>query len=258
MKLFLQIFALSDRYERKARLLPGLLVAAGPALTGGALIQELAAWYTAWGTAIGVEFLAAVVLGHYARSRGRAVEESLWESWGGAPTIRWLRPDDQSCSSQQKSLWREAIKRHTGISLPATVPENATEKGVDQEIAEATRQLRYVLRGKPNAEILQSHNEDYGFARNLYGVRFLWVALAAICVAVCAISFAFGMRPFAAIAIALVVLAVSVLVAWELPVYVRRCADRYAESLFAVAMLPDPPPKSKTKKIKSKSAETDN
>lgn len=69
MRLFLQFFALSDRYERKARLLPGLLLAAGPALTAGALLQELSAWYTAMGAAVGVEFLAAIVLGHYARAR---------------------------------------------------------------------------------------------------------------------------------------------------------------------------------------------
>lgn len=42
---FSNSFTISDRYERKARLTPGLLVAAGPALTAGTLIHELAAWY---------------------------------------------------------------------------------------------------------------------------------------------------------------------------------------------------------------------
>jgi len=254
MRLFLQFFALSDRYERKARLLPGLLLAAGPALTAGALIQELSAWYTAVGAVIGVEFLAAIVLGHYARARGRATEESLWASWGGPPTTRWLRPNDTSCSDQQKSKWRAAIKRQTGMTIPASVPKDGKDASIDQAIAEATRQLRYALRSKSNAAILQSHNEDYGFARNLYGVRFLWVTLALLCVAGCGVAFALGMKPFAAIAIALTVLAVSCLVANELPKYVRRCADRYAESLFAAAMLPDPPPPA-DKKPKSETAD---
>jgi hypothetical protein len=61
------------------------------------------------------------------------------------------------------------------------------------------------------------------------------------------------MKPYAAIAIAITVLAVSTLVASELPKYVRRCADRYAESLFAAAMLPDPPTKPDNKKSKSTS-----
>ena len=253
MRLFLQFFALSDRYERKARLLPGLLLAAGPALTAGALLQELSAWYTAMGAAVGVEFLAAIVLGHYARARGRSTEESLWTSWGGPPTTRWLRPNDTTCSDQQKSKWRGAIKRQTGMTIPASISEGATDASIDQAIAEATRQLRYVLRNKPNATILQSHNEDYGFARNLYGVRFLWVALAVLCVAGCGVAFALGMKPYAAIAIAITVLAVASLVARELPKYVRRCADRYAESLFAVAMLPDPPLAKDDKKPEAKS-----
>lgn len=241
MRLFSQFFALSDRYERKARLLPGLLVAAGPALTAGALLHELSVWYAAAGAAVGVEFLAAIVLGHYARARGRALEDSLWASWGGPPTTRWLRPNDTSSSDQQKSKWRGAIKRLTGMTVPASVPEGGTDASVDQAIAEATRQLRYVLRNKQNAAILQSHNEDYGFARNLYGVRFIWVALAALCVAACGVAFALGMKPYAALAISVATLALSCLVACELPKYVHRCADRYAESLFAAAMLPDSP-----------------
>ena len=204
---------------------------------------------------MGVEFLAAIVVGHYARARGRALEDALWASWGGSPTTRWLRPADTTCSDQQKSKWRGAIKRLTGITIPASVPDGATETSVDQTIAEATRQLRYVLRSKPNAAILQSHNEEYGFARNLYPVRFLWVALAVICVACSGVAFYLGMKPYAALAVSATVLVASILVASELPTYVRRCADRYAESLFAVAMLPDSPSPADDKKPKPESAD---
>ena len=239
MRLLLQFFALSDRYERKARLLPGLLIAAGPALTAGTLIHEIAAWHSAIGAAVGVEFLAAIVLGHYACARGRAIEPSLWASWGGPPTTRWLRPTDTECSEQQKSKWRGSIKRVTGMSIPAAIPDGATEASIDLTIADATRQLRYTLRNKPNASILQSHNEEYGFARNLYAVRFLSVTLAVICVACCGVAFYLGPKPYAAIAISGAVLVASILVASELPNYVRRSANRYAESLFAIAMMPD-------------------
>lgn len=239
MRLFLNFFALSDRYEWKARLLPGLLVAIGPALTAGALIHELSAWYSAVGAAVGVEFLAAIVLGQYARARGRTAEDSLWASWGGPPTTRWLRPTDTTYSDHQKSKWRGAIKRLTGMAIPASIAEGASEARVDQMISEATRQLRYVLRNQPKAAILQSHNEDYGFARNLYGIRFLWVAFSVICVAASCIAFYLGLKPFTAMIVSVAVLVASLLVATELPSYVRRCADRYAESLFSIAMLPD-------------------
>jgi hypothetical protein len=256
MRLFLQFFALSDRYERKARLLPGLMLAAGPALTAGALVHELSTWFTAAGTAVGVEFLAAVILGHYTRARGRAAEELLWASWGGPPTTRWLRPSDTTCSEQQKSKWRGVIKRLTGITIPAAVPTDGAEASVERVIADATRQLRCILRGQADAAILQSHNEEYGFARNLYGVRFLWVSLAAACVAGSAIAFLYGVKPYTALAVSVAFLVVSILVATELPQYVRRCADRYAESLFAAAVLADSQPTADEEKPKSESERT--
>lgn len=242
MRLILQFFALSDRYERKARLLPGLLLAIGPALTAGAILKEAGDWYVAVGSAVGVEFLAAFVLGHYARARGRALENSLWESWGGPPTTRWLRPTDETCSDHQQSKWRGAIKRITGLTIPASVPEGADAATVDRSIREATRQLRYALRTKPQAAIVMAHNEDYGFARNLYAVRWFWVVLSILCVTASGIALWLGMKPYAGIAVSLTVFFASLLVTFELPAYVRRCADRYAESLFAAALLPESQP----------------
>lgn len=247
MRLFSQFFSLSDRYERKARLLPGLLLAAAPALTAAAVLHDFAAWYTTASTAVGIEFLAAIVTGHFARARGRRIEDDLWKSWGGAPTVRWLRPWDQTCSDQQKTKWRGAIKRLTDLTLPAAVPQGSSQDDVDRRIADATRQLRYALRDKPKAAMLATHNEDYGFARNLCAVRWHWVALSLACLLGCVVTFAFGMRPYVGLAIAGAFSIASVCIGLELPDYVRRCADRYAESLFATAILvshaPDEPAK---------------
>jgi hypothetical protein len=237
MRLFLQFFSLSDRYERKARLLPGLLLAAAPALTAGAVLRDFAAWYMAASAALGVEFLAAIVLGHFARARGRRLEDVLWKAWGGPPSTRWLRPWDQTCSDQQKSKWRGAIKRLTGLSLPASVSQGVNQENVDRLNADATRQLRYGLRGRREAAILAIHNEDYGFARNLCAVRWYWVALCLASLVACGMAFAFGVRPYLGLAIAGAFSVVSILIARDLPDYVKRCADRYAESLFATAVL---------------------
>jgi len=237
VRLIPQFLSLSDRYERKTRLLPGLLPAAAPALTAGAVLQQFAAWYATASSALVVEFLAAIVLGQFARARGRRVEEVLWKAWGGPPTTRWLRPWDDSCSEQQKVKWRGAIKRRTGLSLPASVPDGGSQEDVDRLNADAIRQLRHVLRGKPEAAMLATHNEEYGFARNLSAVRWYWVAISVTCLVGCGIAFAFGMRPYLGLAMAGAFSVASIVIARELPDYVKRCADRYAESLFATAIL---------------------
>lgn len=81
MRLLLQILSLSDRYERKACLLPGLILAAVPAITVWAMLREFTTWDIATGTTVGVEILIAFVLGHLARARGRRIEEVLWKEW---------------------------------------------------------------------------------------------------------------------------------------------------------------------------------
>jgi len=122
MRLFLQILSLSDRYERKARLLPGLHLAAVPALTAGAVLQPFAAWYAAAGIAIGVGFLAAIVLGQLARARGRRVEAVLWKAWGGPSTTRWLRPWDHTCSDQQDRGTPYRSQGRSGDTIPISGP----------------------------------------------------------------------------------------------------------------------------------------
>jgi len=218
-------------------LLPGLLLAAVPALTAWAVLQEFTTWSIAAGTSIGVEFLAAFLLGHLARARGRRVEEVLWKEWGGPPTTRWLRPWDNTCSDQQKSKWRAAIKKLTDLTLSASVREGSEQDDVDRVNNDAVRQLRYFLRGKPEAAMVATHNEDYGFARNLCGVRWHWVVICVACFVAMAIAFAFGLRPFGGLAIAGGCTIIAFLIARELPAYVRRSADRYAESLLATAVL---------------------
>jgi hypothetical protein len=236
MRLLLQILSLSDRYERKVCLLPGLLLAAVPALTAWAALREFTTWDIATVTSVSVEFLAAFVLGHLARARGRRIEEVLWKEWGGPPTTRWLRPWDTTSSDQQKTKWRSAIKKLTGLTLPASVPQGG-QADVDRVNTDAVRQLRYFLRGKPDAAMLATHNEDYGFARNFCGVRWHWVVICMACVVANAVAFAFGLRPFLGLGIAGGCTVIAFLIARELPVYVRRSADRYAESLFATAVI---------------------
>src|SRR5437016_4719225 len=98
MRLLLQILSLSDRYERKARLLPGLVAASPVALTAAAVAAGSAPWYAALGVGAGAEVLLAFLLGYLARARGKAAEERMWAEWGGPPTTRWLRPADGTCS----------------------------------------------------------------------------------------------------------------------------------------------------------------
>src|SRR5262249_4459483 len=154
MSLLLQVLSLSDRYERRARLLPGLVAASPAALTAAAVSAGTVPWYAALGVGVGAEVLLAFLLGYLGRARGKAAEERMWAAWGGPPTTRWFRPSDPTCSDKQKSQWRGAIKRTTGLAIPASVPADGSETDIDKVTNDATRQLRHVLRDRPEAAMV--------------------------------------------------------------------------------------------------------
>jgi hypothetical protein len=239
MRVLLQTLSLSDRYERKAQLLPGAIAASPLTLTIATTGAFLMPWYGTVGATVGVELVLTFLLGYLARILGRAVEAGLWRDWGGPPTTRWLRPSDSTCSDQQKSRWRGVLQRITGLKIPATVTAERTEAEIDRVTADAVRHTRNVLRNLPVAGMVQIHNEEYGFARNLLGLRWYWVAVACLSVAFCVLLLLFGEPVYLGLAVSIMSLLLALLVGRQLHDQVKRCAERYAESLFTAAVMFD-------------------
>jgi len=236
MELLLELLSLSDRYERRARLLPGLIAATPMMLTIAAVSLGQTPWYTAVGLSAGAELVLAFVLAYLARATGKATEETMWAEWGGPPTTRWLRPSDTTCSEQQKSRWRGVIKRITNLTIPASVTPQRDVAEIDRIINDAVRQLRYKLRDRPEASMVRIHNEEYGQVRNLCGLRWYWVGIAALSLVGCLVLLYLGESAWAGFAVAAASLVLALILAFLAPGMVRRCANRYAESLFAAAV----------------------
>jgi hypothetical protein len=235
MGIILQLLNLTDRYERKARLLPALIVALPLAIAAGTAGALTADWYSALGFGALIGGVVGVGLAHLARIPGTRLETKLCRKWGGLPTRRWLRPSDTTCSDEQKSRWRGAIRTLTGLTLPAT-SGTKSEADIDRLIDDAVRQLRHRLRDDPAASFVRTHNEDYGFARNLTGLRWVWLLFSVAGAAVCGFSAYSGhVQPVALAASGILVL-IAATSAFTLPGYVRHCADRYAEALLAAAI----------------------
>lgn len=236
MRVLLQALSLSDRYERKTQLLPGAIAASPLSLTLASVAAVHMPWYGTSGVFVGAELLFTFLLGYLARACGRAVETTTWAVWGGPPTTRWLRPSDTTCSEQQKSRWRGVIHRITGLRIPATVADDRPEAEIDRVTNDAVRQLRNTLRNKPVASLVQTHLEDYGLARSLLGLRWHWFWAAVVSVVLCLALFPFGEKPFVGLAVSVISLVLALLIGQQLPGQFRRCADRYAESLFVAAV----------------------
>jgi hypothetical protein len=104
---------------------------------------------------------------------------------------------------------------------------------LDLVINDAVRDLRHEFRSSAHGGLLQTHNEDYGFARNLTGLRVFWLpaSLASCAAAWWAWSNNISDLTWPVAASLVAVLSVSAF--FILPTYVRVKAQTYANSFVA-------------------------
>jgi len=226
---------LSSQYERKARLLPGLLCAMALVPVGAAFGTPFVGWLGLAATGVGLWAIVGIGLSYLSSAAGNRLQEKLWPRWPyDAPAQKWLDPNDPNISSQQKHLMNEAIKRLTKLDVDAAVQQGPNE--VERVLNDCVARLRYRLRGTPQADRLESHNVDYGFARNIAGLRPLWLAALALSCAGCWIGYArFGRDPIWC-AVSTLLLLVAIPIAFGLDWYVRNRAKQYAESFFSAVL----------------------
>ena len=91
------LLRLTDRYERKARILPALLSVLVIVPAVGALSADILEWLTGLSFGVGFVVVCVVALSYTASAAGRRYERNLWPRWPhDAPTNRWLRPNVKS------------------------------------------------------------------------------------------------------------------------------------------------------------------
>lgn len=230
-KLFASV---NTPYRRIARLYPAL-VALGPLLP---MVLMLGAPLRGWTAALpfaGATILLAslaVALSQLASAAGNRLQSKIYPRWPhDSPTNLRLRPSDTSSSAQQKARWYAAILRLTGIDIEA-VRDNPEE--AERAINDALVTLRArTFHRHPSATRLDMHNADYGFVRNLAGLKPAWLLASVISCAVCwGIYLLFAEQSPVLPTLSSVVLVGCFLATFVLDDQVRHAARHYADSFF--------------------------
>jgi len=259
MGFFKTIDQMRDPYERKARIIPGLLTALPlllpmlciygpkhPILTS--VISLLAGCGAMFG------------LGSVARGLGKALEEKLIRKWGGMPTTICLRHSDNFLDSYTKQRYRDLIKLKLETSMPTMEEEASNPSRADGIYMGVSRTLRELTRGD---KLLLKENINYGFHRNMAGMKPIGIVTSFIGIFFSLVSakiilfdpFEFYpshvLNPGLAAIITFSVSA-SLLMAWLLyfnNAAIKRIGFVYAERLFeCLTKLPTPRKKSKKSK----------
>lgn len=229
---------LMDRYTYNARVLPFILAVLPAASLPLLLAVQAPEWPTIGGSSTVV--LALALLGaQLGRDNGRKDQARLWDSWGGEPTLRRVRHRDQIPSASRRTHLDVLFREKLGITLPSKEEEKLRPKSTDENYRQAIKVL--VSHTRNNNPLLFEENVNYGFRRNLNGLKRVALVVLALCLVTHLILGAAGTVPWSWTAV--IVFALFVWGAgWMWVVtdeWVRVPAEAYSEQLFqALERLP--------------------
>jgi len=226
-----------DAYSIRARWAPVFLVVLPPLILCVSLVPGLSVWNKLWPLlgAVGV----VILVDQLGRDRGKRLQPALWDSWGGAPTTAALRHRD-AANPVLLARQHERIAAIVGHALPTADEERADPAGADHAYQAAIAVLIARTRGRRTEyPLIFTENCNYGFRRNMLGLR-PWGRLLATAAGIIALAaIAGGLAhlvnvPLALLGVVLVVSAAAAVIWWRVvtPDWVQPVARAYAERLL--------------------------
>jgi len=231
-------FNISDRYVRRARLQPSLLTALPAALAVMAYFPGgLIGWGILWSALVTCGGTA--LLAQLARDRGKRKEPELFQTWAGKPTTRFLRhrtaPNPVILNRQHRRLQLLV----TGIRIPTSDEERCDPAHADHVYDACTAFLIEKTRNKERFPLVFEENCNYGFRRNLWGMKPIGLTVSLLSVGAIALLFLIDFQnalmppPLSFVCGGLILALIVGWIAWFTPSWVKIAADSYAERLLA-------------------------
>ena len=174
---------ITDPYERKARLYPALIclfpLMVGMSITFPKVYSTLSGLVALAAAIGGVQFLS-----HLARDRGKKLEPNLFKSWGGTPSVSILRHSNELISPPAKRKYHSVLETKSKIAAPSVDDENCNPEKADEIYSAWSDFLRGKTRDTKKFPLVFKENINYGFRRNLLGIRWHCICSALIALVV--------------------------------------------------------------------------
>ena len=170
-----------DTYERRARLAPALLTIVPFAANVIAWFPEGILGWAGLSTLLGMSG-GTFLIAQLARERGKVLEHGLWKSWGGNPAVQRLRHGGAEGLAVKRRHAR--LKALIGdIEMPSPEEEQANPVASEAVYEECVRYLRSKTRDRTKYRLLYLENCNYGFWRNLLGLKPVGITISGIAAA---------------------------------------------------------------------------
>jgi hypothetical protein len=226
-----------DTYTIEARLCPVFLVILPVLITINLWAPETSKFQFGFSSIIfslAISFFGA----QFGRNWGKLKEINLWKSWDGPPTTRFLRHRDIQFNSIRKmrchGIFHDLIP---DINIPTMEEEMSDPLKADQIYEACTRFLIAKTRDTKKFSLVYKENINYGFLRNLWGLKPLGIVLSSLSLINCGyfLWIEWNNKKILpeTIILTLIILCISVLwITWVCPKNIKIAAEAYAERLL--------------------------
>jgi hypothetical protein len=171
---------ITDSYERKARLYPALVVLAPVVVTVLAVLPtRLSALQSVATVVAGCGGM--YLLSQLARDAGKKSEKTLFERWGGMPSVAVFRHRDTRLDRITKARYHKKMATLVKeAKAPSGAVEQANSAAADEVYAAWSTYLRVHTRDTKKFPLLFQELVSYGYRRNLWGLRFIGIITSAV------------------------------------------------------------------------------
>ena len=169
-----------DEYSIKARLYPTFVVLLPLLVMAFFYITNVEKYYHYLTAFCAIGFLT-FVLAQFGRDKGKSKEPILFRYFGGKPTTLIIRHSDNWLNSVTKSKYHTLLAQKMGIAIPSVI-EEANDLNNSDEIYEACgKYLISKTRDTSKFRLLFKENINYGFRRNLWGMKAWAIIILLLC-----------------------------------------------------------------------------
>ncbi len=187
----MDLLKIFDKYNLTARIFPALILILPLLFSVYASFPVLFSVYASFPVLVSsdillslmtifVSFGALYFLSNLCRGLGKKEEKILIEEWGGLPTTLILRHSDNTLNDSTKKCYHSFLAQQVPDigDFPTASEETQNLHQADNIYSSSIDWLREQRRDKEKYYLLHEKNIQYGFRRNLLGVRVTGIILS--------------------------------------------------------------------------------
>lgn len=160
-----------EPYDRKARLYPALLAMMVPVVSILVIVPAYANQIINLASIV-VALGGLMLLSSLGRERGKRIESGLFEKWGGIPTTQLLLRSTSSLDHLTLERYRQFLQvRVKDLHFPDVENELEDINYASAVCESSINWLREATRDTKKFPLVFAENTNYGFRRNLLGVK---------------------------------------------------------------------------------------